>query len=135
MYFTLKQAEQSYFTTDSQSVSSGVEPNLGLLTRDIYIFFLKLQSCLIWGALSDDRSGLSFVSLLSIQSVVVSVFTYIIYTLCYTHFTIKYNTIQLNIYIVIHIYNKLESNTICTIYTGLVQFRLCTAEYVLLTSK
>jgi hypothetical protein len=26
----------------------------------------KLQSCLIWGALSDERSGLSFVSLLSI---------------------------------------------------------------------
>jgi hypothetical protein len=80
--------------TVSQSVSLGVEPNLGLLTRDI--FFFKLQSCLIWGALSDERSGLSFVSLLSIQSVVVSVFTYIIYILCYTHFTIKYNTIQYN---------------------------------------
>jgi hypothetical protein len=29
---------QSYITTDSQSVCLGVEPNLGLLTRD---FFLK----------------------------------------------------------------------------------------------
>jgi hypothetical protein len=49
--------------TVSQSVCLGVEPNLGLLTRD---FFLKLLYCLIWGALSDERSGLSFVSLLSI---------------------------------------------------------------------
>jgi hypothetical protein len=31
-----------------------------------FFFFLNLQSCLIWGALSDERSGLSFVSLLSI---------------------------------------------------------------------
>jgi hypothetical protein len=50
--------------TVSQSVCLGVEPNLGLLTRDI--FFFKLQSCLIWGALSDERSGLSFVSRLSL---------------------------------------------------------------------
>jgi hypothetical protein len=59
---------QSYVTTDGQSVSLGVEPNLGLLTRDIFLFFFffKLQSCLILGALSDERSGLSFVSLLSI---------------------------------------------------------------------
>jgi hypothetical protein len=51
--------------TVSQSVCLGVEPNLGLLTRD---FFFKLQSCLIWGALSDERSGLSFVSLQSVYS-------------------------------------------------------------------
>jgi hypothetical protein len=61
--------EQSRVTlrlTVSQSVSLGVEPSLGLLTREIYIYFFcwKLQSCLIWGALSDERSGLSFVSLL-----------------------------------------------------------------------
>jgi hypothetical protein len=30
---------QSYITTDSQSVSPGVEPNLGLLTRDIFLSF------------------------------------------------------------------------------------------------
>jgi hypothetical protein len=30
---------QSYITTDSQSVSLGVEPNLGLLTRDLFFFF------------------------------------------------------------------------------------------------
>jgi hypothetical protein len=34
---------QGYITTDSQSVCLGVEPNLGLLTRDI--FFLKSLSC------------------------------------------------------------------------------------------
>jgi hypothetical protein len=33
---------------------------MGLLTLD---FFLKLQSCHFWGALSDERSGLSGVSL------------------------------------------------------------------------
>jgi hypothetical protein len=33
---------------------------MGLLTR---VFFLKLQSCHFWGALSDERSGLSCVSL------------------------------------------------------------------------
>jgi hypothetical protein len=31
-------------------------------------FFFKLQPCLIWGALSDERSGLSFVSLQSVYS-------------------------------------------------------------------
>jgi hypothetical protein len=41
--------------TVSQSVCLGVEPNLGLLTRDIKN---KLQSCLIWGALSDERFGI-----------------------------------------------------------------------------
>jgi hypothetical protein len=49
--------------TVSQSVSLGVEPNLGLLTRD---FFFKVTVLSFGGALSDQRSGLSFVSLLSI---------------------------------------------------------------------
>jgi hypothetical protein len=55
---------QSYITTDSQSVCLGVEPNLGLLTRDIFFFFLKVTVLSFGGALSDERSGLSFVSLL-----------------------------------------------------------------------
>jgi hypothetical protein len=37
---------QSYITTDGQSVCLGVEPNLELLTRDIFFFFSKLLSCL-----------------------------------------------------------------------------------------
>jgi hypothetical protein len=51
---------QSYFTTDSQSVCLGVEPNLGLLTRDF--FFFKVTVLSFGGALSDERSGLSFAS-------------------------------------------------------------------------
>jgi hypothetical protein len=35
------QVKSSYFKTDGQSVCLGVEPNLGLLTRDI--FFLKVR--------------------------------------------------------------------------------------------
>jgi hypothetical protein len=67
---------QSYITTDSQSVvtlqlivsqsvSLGVEPNLGLLTRGLsfFFFFLKVSVLAFGGALSDERSGLSFVSL------------------------------------------------------------------------
>jgi hypothetical protein len=47
--------------TVSQSVCLGVEPNLGLLTRD---FFLpKVTVLSFWIALSDERSGLSCVSL------------------------------------------------------------------------
>jgi hypothetical protein len=54
--------------TVSQSVCLGVEPNLGLLTREFFFFFFKLQSCLNWGALSNERSGLSVVSLQSVYS-------------------------------------------------------------------
>jgi hypothetical protein len=63
---------QSYFTTDGQSVSmSWCRAQFGTFDHIyiyIYIFFLMLQSCLIWGALSDERSGLSFVSLQSVYS-------------------------------------------------------------------
>jgi hypothetical protein len=46
--------------TVGQSVCLGVKPNLGLLTR---VFFSKLLSCVFGGALSDERLGLSCVSL------------------------------------------------------------------------
>jgi hypothetical protein len=85
--------------TVSQSVSLGVEPNLGLLTRDIFFFFLKLQSCLTWGALSDERSGLSFVSLQSVYSS-QSVFTSFIYNLCYTQ--VICTIVNLSIYVVLY---------------------------------
>jgi hypothetical protein len=45
--------------TVSQSVSLGVEPNLGLLTRDLFFFFLKVTVLSFGGALSDERSGFS----------------------------------------------------------------------------
>jgi hypothetical protein len=54
----------------SQSASLGVEPNLWLLTRDNFFFF-KVTVLSFGGALSDERSGLSSVSPLSIKSVVV----------------------------------------------------------------
>jgi hypothetical protein len=47
--------------TVSQSVCLGVEPKFG--TFDQSFFFSKLVSCLFWGALSDEKSGLSCVSL------------------------------------------------------------------------
>jgi hypothetical protein len=50
--------------TVGQSACLGVEPKYGTFDQIyIYIFFLKLQSCHFWGALSDERSGLSCVSL------------------------------------------------------------------------
>jgi hypothetical protein len=44
----------------SQSVLLGVEPRLGITTK--YLFWLKVTVLSKWGALSDERSGLSFVS-------------------------------------------------------------------------
>jgi hypothetical protein len=65
--------------TVSQSGCLGVEPNLGLLTRDF--FFFKVTVLSLWGVLSDKRSGLSFVSLLSIQFIVVSLYLLKFFTL------------------------------------------------------
>jgi hypothetical protein len=47
--------------TVSQPVSLGVEPHLGLMTRYLAITVWQLQSLFLWGALSDERTGLSFV--------------------------------------------------------------------------
>jgi hypothetical protein len=48
--------------TASQSVSLGVEPHLGLMTRYL-LLFCQLRSCFFGGrgALSDERTGLPFV--------------------------------------------------------------------------
>jgi hypothetical protein len=45
----------------SQSVCLGVEPRLGLMTR-FFFPYMKVTVLSIWGALSDERSGLSFLS-------------------------------------------------------------------------
>jgi hypothetical protein len=54
---------QSHIATDSQSltqsVSLGVEPHLGLMTR--YFYCLTVTVLFLWGALSDEGAGLSFV--------------------------------------------------------------------------
>jgi hypothetical protein len=71
------------------------------LTRDVtsLFLFLKVTVLSFGGALSDERSGLSFVSLLSIQSKVVSVFTNIIYNyiyiICVGHSSVIYNIYKL----------------------------------------
>jgi hypothetical protein len=45
--------------TVSQSVNFGVEPHLGLMAR--YLLLFELRFCFLWGVLSDERTGLSFV--------------------------------------------------------------------------
>jgi hypothetical protein len=61
---------RSHVTTDCQSVSRSVcediEPTLGLVTRYYFLsecYFLKVAVLSLWGTLSDERSGLSFVLL------------------------------------------------------------------------
>jgi hypothetical protein len=54
--------------TVSQSLCQGIEPILGFVTRYYSYFlsegcFLKFAVLFFWGALSDERSGLSFVIL------------------------------------------------------------------------
>jgi hypothetical protein len=57
----LTRVRVTFRLTVSQSVCLGVETRLGLMTR--YLFMIgKLQSCLHGGALSDERTDLSFVS-------------------------------------------------------------------------
>jgi hypothetical protein len=54
------EAEITLRPTVSQSVRLGVEPTVGLTTR--YKFCLNFAVLSLWGALSDERSGLSLVS-------------------------------------------------------------------------
>jgi hypothetical protein len=57
---------RSHITTDGQSLSQsvclGLEPTLGLVTRYYFLFegFLKFAVLSLWGALSDEKSGLQF---------------------------------------------------------------------------
>jgi hypothetical protein len=49
--------------TVSHSVCQGIEPTLGLVTRYYFLsegYFLKVTVLSLWGALSDERSSLSF---------------------------------------------------------------------------
>jgi hypothetical protein len=61
---------QSYITTDSQSVSkSWCRAQSGTFDQRYFSFFFLKVSVLSYGdALSDERSGLSFVSLQSVYS-------------------------------------------------------------------
>jgi hypothetical protein len=57
--WTVIEVEVTLRVTVSQSVSLGVEPHLGLMI-DIYCC-LTVTVLFLWGALSDKRTGLSFV--------------------------------------------------------------------------
>jgi hypothetical protein len=50
---------QSHIATEGQSVSLGVEPHLGLMNR--YLLLFDSYRPVLWGALSDERTGPSFV--------------------------------------------------------------------------
>jgi hypothetical protein len=59
--------------TVNQSVCQGIEPTLGLVTRYYFLTegcFLKVAVLSLWGALSDERSGLSFVILLNVFQII-----------------------------------------------------------------
>jgi hypothetical protein len=82
---------QSHFTADSQSVSQSVSqyvlvssPLRGRLTRYYFLFkCLGLKSVVLslWGALSDDRPGLSFVS----HNLVICLRVYLLFNFCFSH--------------------------------------------------
>jgi hypothetical protein len=118
--------------TVSQSASLGVGPNLGLLTRDIF-FLWKLTVLSNLGRPLWREVG--SVICQSFVNIVGSSFSiYIQFILCVIH-SLQLNTIQNNgmkkLHCVIHIY----SNTVCTIYTGLGQSTLCTADYAQVTNN
>jgi hypothetical protein len=60
---TKSQSWLFYWLTVSQSVYLGVEPTLGLVTRYYFLsegFCLKVAVLFLWGALSDERTGVQF---------------------------------------------------------------------------
>jgi hypothetical protein len=69
----------------SQSVCLGVEPNLGLLTRDIIIIiFFESYILVLFGAPSLTRGRVCHLSVYS-QSTVVGQYLHNLYTICVTH--------------------------------------------------
>jgi hypothetical protein len=71
--------------TVNQPVCQGVEPTLGLVTRYYFLYeccCLKVAVFSLWGVLSDERSGLSFV-ILSLQQF-ISIYLKDLSFLCFT---------------------------------------------------
>jgi hypothetical protein len=105
--------------TVSQSVCLGVKPNLGLLTRDF--FFFPQSYCLVFLRRSLWREvGSVICQFLWLQSAVVCQYIH-------TSFT-------LNIYIIYVRHSSVIIQYIQNIQV-LDQFRLCTADYALVTSS
>jgi hypothetical protein len=115
-FFSVKSKSKSQYDrrSVSQSVSmSWCRAQSGTFDQRFFFSFSKFLFCLL-GAPSLTRGRVCHVSVFVIevynnQSLFTKIFTF-----------------KLRIYNVKHIYN--------TIYTGLVQSRLCTADYALLTS-
>jgi hypothetical protein len=95
--------------TVSQSVCLGVEPDLGLLTRDN--FFLESYCFVIWGRPLWREVGSVICQSLSLQSTVVIQYLHNLYTICVTHMSyVQYLT--LNVYVALYTftveYNKIQ---------------------------
>jgi hypothetical protein len=67
LLFVSQSQSQSHFSTNSQSVNTSwcQAHSWAFDQKFVFVrcFYWKLRSCLHWGAPSDERSGLSFVSL------------------------------------------------------------------------
>jgi hypothetical protein len=105
----IRQVEVTVRLTVSQSVCQGIEPTLGLVTRHYFLsegcFCLKVAVLSLWGALSDERSGLSF----SVSSK-LSVFTSSTYVSCVLQFSNLY-TINIKLQSVPSEYSRLCSTS------------------------
>jgi hypothetical protein len=100
--------------TVSQSVCLGVERNLGLLTRDLFFFYLfcfESYFLVIWGRPLWWEVGSVICQCLPIESTVVSLYLHKLFTFCVTHIShLQY--LPLDNYIVLYTfkikYNKIQ---------------------------
>jgi predicted 2-oxoglutarate/Fe(II)-dependent dioxygenase YbiX len=64
--YTARQSQsqsQSHITTDDRSASlSWCRSHSGTCNHRFFLLFLKVAVLSLWGALSDERSGLSFIN-------------------------------------------------------------------------
>jgi hypothetical protein len=96
--------------TVSQSLCHGIEPALGLAARYYFLSegcFLKVAVLSSWGALSDERSGLSFVFL----CIVIFHYLHQIFTLHVFYSSATIYTINIKLQSVPSQYSKLCSNS------------------------
>jgi hypothetical protein len=126
-------SSQSYITTDSQSVSkSWCRAQIG--TFDRRFFFLSCCPVICGRPLWREVGSVIYQSL-SVQSRVVSQYLRKLFTVCVKH-TSYLQYLTLNIYIVLNTFTRnTKKYNVRTIYTGISQFRLCTADYALVTNS
>jgi hypothetical protein len=105
--------------TVSQSVCLGVKPNSWTFDQNFFFPF-KVTVLSFFGTPSLTRGRVCHVSVF-----VIEVYHSLVYLQQYLHYKFTHVTHNENNYKIIYSY---------TIYTGLVQSRLCTADYALFTS-